>query len=168
MCVQFVEQFQFCGHRGPVLFRRNCSSQIGCNPFPTPIRINWDSFCPACCLQAQLPKTDKSVCLNKLQYSLAKDVFTNYSEHMHNGHSEDSRWFWSNSDVDFLCKLGAPDSCLPAICDLWRALNSTIEDFRVTGKGARAFVERFHKQQQRFLVQQVRELILHKFITALM
>jgi hypothetical protein len=86
---------------------------------------------------------------------------------MHNGHSEDSQWFWSNSDVDFLCKLGAPDSCLPAICDLWRALNSTLEDFQVIGKGAKAFVERFHMQQQRFLVQQVRQLILHKFIIAL-
>jgi hypothetical protein len=167
MCIQFLEQFHFCGHSGAVLFRRNCTSQIECNPFPTPIRINWDSFCPACCLKAQFPKTAKSACLNKLQYSLAKDVLNNYAEHMRNDHSEDSLFFWSNSNVDFLCKLGAPDSCLPAICDLWRALNCTLEDFQATGQGAKAFVERFHIQQERFLVQQVRQLILHKFIIAL-
>jgi hypothetical protein len=50
---------------------------------------------------------------------------------------------------------------------LWRALNSTPEDFRGAEKGARAFEKCFLLQQQRILVQQVRELILHKFINAL-
>jgi hypothetical protein len=67
------------------------------------------------------------------------------------------------------CLRGKSPKAAESVCwnKLWRALNSTPEDFRGAGKGARAFEIIFLVHLQRILVQQARELIMHKFIIAL-
>ena len=160
MCIQFREEFHLWYIAAKSTYEEDANLNIHAIHPRFQSGIHWDSFCPTCCLRGQLPKAAESVCWNKLQYTLANEVFDNHLKHMRNGHSEDSQFFWSNSDIEFLCKFHTPDSCLPAICDLWRALNSHPEDFRGAEKRARAF-------EKSFLVQQVRELIMHKFIIAL-